>query len=161
MKKLVVTSPGLLLILAIIAASSIFLLDVFYLQPRTLSQQDGAMRERAQTAQMATELTLRAEEDRLATIAASLATHWDEQIDGRLSFTMVKDAARLLSPRERLALTDANGQALSNEIDLGAYATGADLAEPLPETTTRGLIRQKDHVILFARSRLLENGPTP
>ena len=102
MKKLVVTSPGLLLILAIIAASGIFLLDVFYLQPRTLSQQDAAMRERAQAAQMAVELTLRAEQNRLSAIAAALAGHYDDHTDGCAPATFAGAAPPRRPPHARI-----------------------------------------------------------
>ncbi len=159
MKKLVVTSPGLLLILAIIAASGIFLLDVFYLQPRTLSQQDAAMRERAQAAQMAVELTLRAEQNRLSAIAAALAGHYDDHTDGCAPATFAGDAARLLTQQERIVLTDTNGHVLTTADGVG-LDRALDLPGDLPATTARGLIRRNDHIALFARNPLAGDEPT-
>lgn len=153
MKKLVVTSPGLLLILAIIAASGIFLLDVFYLQPRTLSQQDAAMRERAQASQMAVELTLRAEQNRLGAIAAGLAGHYDDLPDGHIPTAFAHDAARLLRQQERIVLTDTSGHVLATA-NGGRVDGAADFPGDLPAATARGLIRRNDHLALFARSPL-------
>ncbi len=47
------TSPGLLLILATAAAGSIFLLDLFYLQPQSEAQKLAALRDRATRAEQA------------------------------------------------------------------------------------------------------------
>ena len=66
MKKLRVSSQGLLLIVAVVAAGGIFLLDMCYLQPHLREHEQSRLRERAGAAQATTQLSLHVEEDRLA-----------------------------------------------------------------------------------------------
>ena len=73
MKTLRLTSPGVLLILAISAAGGIFLLDFFYLRPQVERHKWGALRERAAAAQYAAELALRREGGELAGAAKALS----------------------------------------------------------------------------------------
>ena len=58
MRKLRVSSPGLLLIVGILAASGIFLLDLYYLQPRLDQHEQTRLRERAGAAQVTTQFAL-------------------------------------------------------------------------------------------------------
>ncbi len=70
MTRLKLTSPGVLLILAVVAAGSIFLLDLFCLRPYTESQKWSALREEAVRTEHATEVALQAEQTSLAHVAA-------------------------------------------------------------------------------------------
>jgi diguanylate cyclase (GGDEF)-like protein len=59
MKRMKLTSPGVLFILAVIAAGGIFLLDVFYLSPRVVEQEMPALREQFAKAQRTVDMAAR------------------------------------------------------------------------------------------------------
>jgi diguanylate cyclase (GGDEF)-like protein len=71
MTRLKLTSPGVLLILAVLAACGIFLLDLFYLSPHIDSQKWAALRDEAVRAQHGIDLALQAEQRSLASAAAA------------------------------------------------------------------------------------------
>ncbi|MCE5328231.1 MAG: diguanylate cyclase [Planctomycetaceae bacterium] len=58
MSGLKITSPGMLLIFAITSAGAIFLVDLFFLRPQSLDQQQAALSERALGAQKTVETAL-------------------------------------------------------------------------------------------------------
>jgi diguanylate cyclase (GGDEF)-like protein len=64
-RRLRLTSPGLLLIFAVVAAGGIFILDAFYLRPNVESHKWAALREQALRAENTARLALRTEEDDL------------------------------------------------------------------------------------------------
>jgi len=70
MKRMKLTSPGVLFILAIIAAGGIFLLDVFYLRPRVVEQELPALREQFTKAQRTVDMAVRWEKHNVAHLAA-------------------------------------------------------------------------------------------
>ena len=59
--RLKLTSPGVLLILAVLAAGGIFLLDLFYLHPHVTTQKDAALRELAGRTAASGRLAMRSE----------------------------------------------------------------------------------------------------
>ena len=65
MKRVRLTSPGVLLILAVIAAGGIFLLDLFYLEPHMENQKWATLREQAVRVEHGTQVVLQSNEDRL------------------------------------------------------------------------------------------------
>ena len=67
------TSPGVLLIVAVLAAGGIFLLDAFYLQPHVTGQRDAALREQATKTASSGRLALQAEEASLLSICSTWA----------------------------------------------------------------------------------------
>lgn len=67
--RLKLTSPGLLLILAIALAGGIFLLDVFYLRPYVDGHEESAFKEQAARAEQAASQGLRLEQANLLTAA--------------------------------------------------------------------------------------------
>jgi len=71
--RLKITSPGVLLILAILSAGGIFLLDLFYLNPHLSGLEQAALREQAARAEYAGRLVLRAERSALIRTCAALA----------------------------------------------------------------------------------------
>jgi diguanylate cyclase (GGDEF)-like protein len=71
MTRLKLTSPGVLLILAVLAACGIFLLDLFYLSPHIDSQKWAALREEGVRTQHGIDLALQAEQRSLACAAAA------------------------------------------------------------------------------------------
>jgi len=74
MGRFKLTSPGVLLILAITAAGGIFLLDVFGLQPRVEAQKSSALREQAVKAEEAGRQAMRNEETSLLRLCAALSS---------------------------------------------------------------------------------------
>jgi diguanylate cyclase (GGDEF)-like protein len=73
MTRLKLTSPGVLLILAILAAGGIFLLDLFYLCPYIDAQKWAALREEAVRTEHGVQLALQAEQRSLVRSAAAWA----------------------------------------------------------------------------------------
>jgi len=71
--RLRMTSPGILLILAVVAAGGILLLDASYLRPNVESHKWAALREQALRAENAARLALRAEEEGLHHACAAWA----------------------------------------------------------------------------------------
>jgi len=77
MARFKLTSPGVLLILAILAAGGIFLLDTFFLRPHIEAQRDAALQEEAARTQHATQAALREEQYELRRCAAGLVEDLD------------------------------------------------------------------------------------
>ncbi len=77
MARFKLTSPGVLLILAILAAGGIFLLDVFFLRPNIDKQKWAALRDEAVQTRHGTQLALQSEQLDLRRCAASLAEDLD------------------------------------------------------------------------------------
>ena len=75
MRTIKLTSPGLLLILATAAACSIFLLDLFYLQPQSELQKLAALRDRASRAEEASRQAITAETRVLSRYCAAWVSH--------------------------------------------------------------------------------------
>ncbi len=65
MDRLKLTSPGLLLIVAVLAAGGIFLLDACYLRPQSLEQQEAAIRDQAVRSENYARSSLCADDDAL------------------------------------------------------------------------------------------------
>ena len=62
MVRFKLTSPGVLLILAVLAACGIFLLDTFFLRPHIDAQRDAALQEEAVKTRQAMQTAIRQEE---------------------------------------------------------------------------------------------------
>ena len=77
MARFKLTSPGVLLILAILAAGGIFLLDMFFLRPNIDEQKWAALRDEAVQTRHGTQLALQSEQLDLRRCAASLAEDLD------------------------------------------------------------------------------------
>lgn len=85
--RLTLTSHGLLLILAVIAACGIFLLDLFYLKPRAEMQEIQTIRQEALRTERLANLTLANREEGLRRTCAALAestslVRWARDPDG-------------------------------------------------------------------------------
>jgi diguanylate cyclase (GGDEF)-like protein len=77
MVRFKLTSPGVLLILAVLATGGIFLLDTFFLRPHIDAQKDAALQEQAGKTRRATQMALQGEQEELRRCAASLAEDLD------------------------------------------------------------------------------------
>lgn len=74
MKRLKLTSPGILLISAVIAAAGIFLLDLFYLGPHVAARERPALREVFAKARRTVGMRVQSEVDGLAHVATALSS---------------------------------------------------------------------------------------
>ncbi|MFP4139846.1 MAG: diguanylate cyclase [Phycisphaerae bacterium] len=114
MRTLKLTSPGLLLILATAAACSIFLLDLFYLQPQSAQQAEDALRERAVRAEEATRQAIAGETRSLQRYAAawSESPEMRDAIDQPASIDARMTRSLELSQARYAWLSDADGTIL-------------------------------------------------
>lgn len=111
MSRLKLTSPGVLLILAVALAGGIIVLDMLYLQPYVETQKTSALRERAALAQTALHQAISAEEERLAVAAISLSDR-PELKRGALPVNIAPRLARLDGRAAWLAGPDGTLRAL-------------------------------------------------
>ncbi len=77
--RLRLTSPGILLIFAVLAAGGIFLLDAFYIRPRMRSQQTAALCEQGVRAQAVLQQSLSQQRRRMRETAAAAAEEFRPQ----------------------------------------------------------------------------------
>jgi len=77
MVRFKLTSPGVLLILAVLAACGIFLLDTFFLRPHIDRQRDSALQEEAVKTRSAAEAALQEKQADLHRCAENLAGNAD------------------------------------------------------------------------------------
>ncbi len=119
MRNFSITTPGVLLIGAIIAASGIFLLDLFYLQPLVETQRWSALQERAYQAKNVIDLAISDRQGELLVTAEILANdpaviHVDDSCD--VKKTLPENGYSVLCPlKPDLSWwTDADGKVLSH-----------------------------------------------
>jgi len=114
MTRLKLTSPGVLLILAVLAAGGIFLLDLFCLGPHTEAQKWTALRKEAVRMEHATQLAIRAEQRSLMRAAAiwtrSAAGKGLVQPSGREDFEAFLAEAATPAEVTWVWVTDASGR---------------------------------------------------
>ena len=137
------TSPGALLILAVLSAGGIFLLDLFYLQPYLESQKEAAFREQAARAEGATMQGLRTLEDGLRNSCAA----WSQNprtltlADARVPHRQAHEFARRVlesAGADMLWLTDETGTVIGAWSD-GSFDTDKPVRENLRNKITQSL----------------------
>lgn len=144
MRKLRLTSPGALLIVAIGLAGAIVLLDAFFLRPYVEAQKDAALREQAFETRQGLSQALQAEQNLLSGLCGAHARH--SQLPTCLTQSnqfgpFIREAVG--SGRVSLAwLSDPGGQVLcawSGDDDLGAVgATEAAATQAAKAILTAG-----------------------
>ncbi len=163
MARFKLTSPGVLLILAVLAAGGIFLLDTFFLCPHIDQQKWGALRDEASRAQQGTQLALQSEQLDLRRCAEGLVVEDDlirafgdngprgsaERLDRLMRQTMRRCAVR------QAWLTDPSGKVIR------FWSTGSESergqAKQPPSMTivvkgaTEGLIHLQSAPAVFAQ----------
>ena len=165
MKKLRVSSAGLLLIVAVAAGGGIFLLDMCHLQPHLEQHEQARLRERAGAAQVTTQFALHVEEDRLV----SLCRAWrrDATIRGILTGATSSEDFHSFTQEiadyqgEHIWVTDSQGRVLMDchpDCD-GLYTCpeqGLDHSETSRgnDTRLRGVMPLGNTVAVFASSRI-------
>ena len=169
------TSPGVLLILAVLAAGGIFLLDLFCFQPHVDAQKWAALREVAAQTERAAQLSLRAEQQRL--LQSSRAWAQDPLILHFIRDPSAGGSGGLLAKSVRLAevdlawISDSSGRLLGHwaarsdqpspdgQADTAARIAAAVEAlrrqTPVPET---GLVRLGAEPVIFARAAVADDG---
>jgi len=164
MKNLVVTSPGLLLIFAIIVAGGIFLLDAFYLQPRAAVQQEAAVHERGLAAQTSAELTVHCEEDRLVALASAIADQIVDHVDlnaPNSAAQLARHAGRLLEEDEQIVVTDRYGGVRLSWSANEETPLPTDLSSGVSPAAMRGLLRLEGQLAVFGRRPLSPHPDIP
>jgi diguanylate cyclase (GGDEF)-like protein/putative nucleotidyltransferase with HDIG domain len=164
MGKLRISSPGMLLILAVTAAGGIYLLDLFFFEPHVSRQRAFALREQASRAESAARWAVRTEQDRLASLCGALAREGD--LAARLRGEGIADdppfSRRVASLRNVDAawLTDANGHVVDvvswwDDLKVSERKirqSAADLVGPEgPAAERAGLADLGGEVVVFAR----------
>ena len=152
------TSPGILLIVAVIAASGIFLLDGFYLRPHVADREQAALQDEANTTRSAVMLVMRAQQRGLR--GACIA--WGKSIDPD-RFLTASDGGRgfRLEAQKALSSTQADLAWISGPRGrtIGFWSrvpgTEAPQAPPeMPAISRMGLIRLRQGPAIFARCNL-------
>jgi diguanylate cyclase (GGDEF)-like protein len=94
--RLKLTSPGLLLIIAVVASCGIFLLDVFYLRPHTQQQERAMVVDEAQKAEKSVRLVISSNEELLgqSTNAWLRNEHMRQYLTDGLGFQSVQQSAQ-------------------------------------------------------------------
>jgi len=151
----------LLLIVGILAASGIFLLDLYYLQPRLDQHEQTRLRERAGAAQVTTQFALHVVEDRLVDLAR--AWRRDATVRGILNGTTPVDEFGPITEEaldyhgEHVWLTDSHGQLLATchsdcpvfqQVNLQDIQTGDNMQR-------RGIMKLGETVTVYAATRVL------
>jgi len=179
MTRLKLTSPGVLLILAVLAAGGIFLLDLFILQPHIEAQKWSALREEAARTEHAVQLAFQAEESSLLRAAAAWAG--GPRIAGLLKDANVDEihghVAQVMAPAQldRVWIADVDGTVMRQwSAPKTAAAARGEPAHGTGEESTpdgktdsvaqrlcaaagtldSGLIREGTSIYLFARHKL-------
>lgn len=173
MRKLNITSPGMLLIGTVIAASCIFLLDLFYLQPLVDAQRWSALQERAYQAKHAVELAISDRQQELLVAAEILAN------DPAVVHVNYSGKVKKIVPGKGYAVrgrlkpdlvwwTDAHGQVLgyfsgigAGDVDSAASTLDQDwllsaqkLSDGVETNFQVGLARISTGRVIFARAQI-------
>lgn len=159
------SSPGVLLIAAAVTAGGIYLLDLYVLEPRAVSQKTLALQEQATRAAGAATSILRAEENRLLTMCRMLARR--EEAGTRLDHDNLSRHAAGLADVDAAWMTDGAGRVLGTWRRGGQKLLPAvvrrSLTRPVSDDTSveipheapaSGLLFLGGEVVLFARSTI-------
>ena len=177
MTRLKLTSPGVLLILAVTAASGIFLLDLFCLRPHIDAQKWAALREEAVRTQHVTQLALQIQQKNLLVSAAAwgytpdLLRSLDRLPADRPGLQRPQGALAeaMASPKAQWAwLTDAGGRILRiwsahagddepTETQAAALVDALASLRPLAGEANSGLARLPCGPVMFGR-HAIRNG---
>ena len=169
MKRMKLTSPGVLLILAVLAAGGISLLDLFYLSPHVDAQKWAALREEARRTEHTSQLALQAEQENLVRSAidwgrsvevVGLFAHDDrEHLDAFFQQT-------LATARVRWAcVTDRSGKILGFWPGSSADGSADDIEQAIQKTqkaidpSWSGVVRLGNQLVLFARNPIPSTKP--
>ena len=178
-QRLTLTSPGVLLILAMIATGGIFLLDLFYLKPHFTSQKSTALREQATRAQHAAGLALRTDERNLLRACAPMVHNavladWLGGSGNATSADQVVTRGLAVAEIEAAWVCDEQGRLIrgwrpDRDDTLRPFAAEDDpeLAVMIRElaqgdaTEATGLVDLPHGVAIFARQPVLDDGDQP
>jgi len=176
-KRVKLTSPGAILIAAVILAGGILLLDLFCLKPYVTGQKEAALREQAVKVEQAVRLSIRGRQQSLLSACAAWAkrdqpgTFLGPQSHPRAFADL---ARKILAPAgaEIAWVCDTTGaivhywrQSDDDETQRGARPEMQQIAEAAgalgPRRADTGLMRVDDMVVVFARSSLGEGQDLP
>ena len=160
------TSPGVLLILAVIAGGSVFLVDVFYLRPNAQQMEQDAVFERARGIWTRTEQQVSDDIGDLARACEAAATEAGLEAD---SFRQTGPGIVRLTGSSVLAVTDGNGRLLhpprlaEESADDPSQLSGQQLGEVFAvilaaEGTSTGLVYLDGEVGAYVRHPISRDG---
>ncbi|MGB2821096.1 MAG: diguanylate cyclase [Phycisphaerae bacterium] len=169
MTRLKLTSPGVLLILAVVAAAGIFLLDLFYLCPYIDAQKWAALREEAVRAEHGVQLALQAEQRSLVRSAAAWARSAEVirffQRGGTDGLDVFLREAMAPAKVQWSWLTDPNSRLLQawpvdpkSRTRSDGIASAMEALRASQGISQAGLIRLPDGPALYARYPVRESG---
>ncbi|MFP4107141.1 MAG: diguanylate cyclase [Phycisphaerae bacterium] len=155
------TSPGILLILAVVAAGGIFLLDAFYLSPLARSHRADALRDQANRLQRQARFQLTAGED-LLQIAAENCAKSREHASPESDADLLGRGCRSLLRKQADFAWISQGNTIIAAETLGAEQLPAsDLADMLQTEEPRQILDQRsgvtvlgDRLLLFGKANL-------
>ena len=160
MGRLKLTSPGILLILAVVSAGGIFLLDVFYLRPYVESQNEYALRQEAVQAEREARLATLSQEDGLfrACLAAIESPQFQPEAKQGQDSAFGIFVARILSGAgaEAAWLTDEDGKVVyllqksKDEFERQSLESAVGEIVSLPNRPATGMIGIAGRPAIFA-----------
>lgn len=167
MVRFKLTSPGVLLILAVLAACGIFLLDAFFLRPHIDSQRDSALQEEAVKTRSGAEAAIQQEQGELRRWVATIGSNGDlaqllldpnagenDDLSAFIQQVMKRTETRLAwlaDPTGRVSKWWALSPPDTTTKDAGANTRAQDAAPiPRPRTTTIARTGPAEGFIRFA-----------
>ncbi len=170
MGRFKLTSPGMLLILSVIAAGGIFLLDLFYLKPVVESQKESAFKEQSARVKSSAAKGLRNLEEGLSNSATSWShnpkTH--SMLAGRTSRDAFDDFAKTVldsSGADVVWLTNADGKLVNtwssrdhvvSQSTVDMFNKGLGSAVQV-ESQVTGLAEIPGGLAIFSRARVIND----
>jgi len=158
-----ITSSGVLFIVAAATAGSIFLLDVTYLRPQVHQQQQAAFRERTSLALMDIELTIHAERRRIMGICNAWSQNPAMQRlanDRKPAEALADLAAKMIDPSiEAVWLTNCDGTLLATWPDVPPSEGLGPLpcAKGAPGRPFEGFVRTDRGPAIFVTVAILDS----
>jgi len=169
--RLKLTSPGILLILAVVAAGGIFLLDLFYLSPYVTGQKESAFKERAAEAEASANQGFALQKQHLARAVEVRGAHPSLRralhAEDAAEFAAFCDEAFAPLEIDLAWLTTPSGDPLAawSRRDGLARSTPGDTCGALAEVSSAparsGMLSLADGVVLFARQEVLAEDGRP
>ena len=150
-----ISSPGILLIAAVVAACGIFLLDNFYLRPQVAKQEAAALQDQANKTRSTVMWAMGAQQTNLLRACAA----WGKVVETRRLLAATGGTKEFALQAQRLAeidlawVTDAEGrivQAWSRD----PHTQPPKAPSPVTKDAQKGLIELDHELLIFARHNL-------
>jgi len=150
-----ISSPGLLLIAAVVAACGIFLLDTFYLRPQVAKQEAAALQGQANKTRSTVMWAMGAQQTNLQRACAA----WVKVVETRRLLATPGGTKEFALQAQRLAeidlawVTDAGGR-IVRAWSGDPHTQPPKAPSPVTQDTQKGLIELGHELLIFARHNL-------